>query len=592
MMTNGQSITMRVCRISSLSGSCSRFRTSNNNATPKYLLIEGINFMERSVSSLSPAAALHDLNNDITTSIRRQRQSSLPPSRRHYHSQSLLLLPMKSHYRYSFPINYVNDSSLSPSFSCNLTLQRWYHDTSSNNNQEKEEQVDEKKHHNSNNDDIVTNIANEIRADIRSYTKHNPDVKLIGIVAQTSTTSTNKNDDDLHDEKDNVDSQKDAELYSNIIARACAQDGIHYEMWKVSNEPSAIESVIQEANEREDVHGVLVYYPIFKKRTMMMMMQKEEEESRDGSMLSSSSSSSSRGPYKNRMTGVYYKTHDDYLRDLVSYKCDVEGLCHEYNARWMFRNADAYVYRSTNNFHTAVTADSDVVEAETTSQQQMGEVIFPCTALAVVKILESIQKGKEGYNPDAPIGERFEGTTVTIVNRSEVLGRPLAAMLANDGAMVYSVDTDSILLFRPGGRMRRLTTDWQRQRKSNSGGGSSSSATINLEWCIKQSSVLVTGVPSRKFCIPTDWIQPFTTIVNVASDPNVNVKELVGDDDNNAVVPGVTYIPQVGKVTTAVLEHNLIFLHSRYASSDAISPFEEGRMKRRRRRRKGRSFIA
>jgi methylenetetrahydrofolate dehydrogenase (NAD+) len=32
-----------------------------------------------------------------------------------------------------------------------------------------------------------------------------------------------------------------------------------------------------------------------------------------------------------------------------------------------------------------------------------------------------------------PVGERLEGKVVTIINRSEIVGRPLGAMLANDG---------------------------------------------------------------------------------------------------------------------------------------------------------------
>jgi len=37
-----------------------------------------------------------------------------------------------------------------------------------------------------------------------------------------------------------------------------------------------------------------------------------------------------------------------------------------------------------------------------------------------------------------------------LYNRSEVVGRPLAAMLANDGALVYSVDIDNMLIYRKG----------------------------------------------------------------------------------------------------------------------------------------------
>lgn len=32
-----------------------------------------------------------------------------------------------------------------------------------------------------------------------------------------------------------------------------------------------------------------------------------------------------------------------------------------------------------------------------------------------------------------PVGDRMEGKTVTIINRSEIVGRPLGALLANDG---------------------------------------------------------------------------------------------------------------------------------------------------------------
>jgi methylenetetrahydrofolate dehydrogenase (NAD+) len=38
---------------------------------------------------------------------------------------------------------------------------------------------------------------------------------------------------------------------------------------------------------------------------------------------------------------------------------------------------------------------------------------------------------------------------VTVINRSEVVGRPLAALLANDGARVFSVDIDCESELRP-----------------------------------------------------------------------------------------------------------------------------------------------
>lgn len=51
---------------------------------------------------------------------------------------------------------------------------------------------------------------------------------------------------------------------------------------------------------------------------------------------------------------------------------------------------------------------------------------YPCTAAAVFRTL-----GHAGVPTSG---------TVTVINRSETVGRPLAAMLANSGATVYSVD--------------------------------------------------------------------------------------------------------------------------------------------------------
>ena len=65
----------------------------------------------------------------------------------------------------------------------------------------------------------------------------------------------------------------------------------------------------------------------------------------------------------------------------------------------------------------------------------------------MVKILESLPGC---YNKSKPVGRHTEDQVVTVINRSEVVGRPLAAMLANDGATVYSVDINSIYMFKNG----------------------------------------------------------------------------------------------------------------------------------------------
>ncbi len=59
------------------------------------------------------------------------------------------------------------------------------------------------------------------------------------------------------------------------------------------------------------------------------------------------------------------------------------------------------------------------------------------------------------YNTILPYGNRLFGHTVCVVNRSEVVGRPLAALLANDGATVYSVDVEGVQRFSRGEGIRK-----------------------------------------------------------------------------------------------------------------------------------------
>jgi len=74
-----------------------------------------------------------------------------------------------------------------------------------------------------------------------------------------------------------------------------------------------------------------------------------------------------------------------------------------------------------------------------------------------------------------------------------------------------------------------------------------------------QSSIVVTGVPTKNYRLPTEWIQKNTTVVNVASFKNV-------DEESLLKIPGVVYIPMVGKVTVAMLERNLMRLYEQFHS--------------------------
>ena len=83
--------------------------------------------------------------------------------------------------------------------------------------------------------------------------------------------------------------------------RAYRNDGLRYELRKV-NDAINVERVLQDANDDPLVHGIIVYYPIF-----------------------------------GMVESFLGEIQDDYLRDSVSLKCDMEGLCHTYRSN-LYRN--------------------------------------------------------------------------------------------------------------------------------------------------------------------------------------------------------------------------------------------------------------
>jgi len=179
---------------------------------------------------------------------------------------------------------------------------------------------------------------------------------------------------------------------------------------------------------------------------------------------------------------------------------------------------------------------------------------LPCTPLGVVKSLERIGV----YNALLPYGDRAYGRTITVINRSEVVGRPLAALLANDGARVFSVDINSIQEYTK--RPTASTT-------SAGGGGDGSGAArrafhphhvvrpappeFDLAHCLALSDVVVSAVPSATYKVPTAALKDGCVCVNVAADKNFEP-----DVRDKASL----YIPAVGKVTILMLLRNLLRL--------------------------------
>lgn len=298
----------------------------------------------------------------------------------------------------------------------------------------------------------VSSISVPFRKQIKEYIEkelngHGP--KLVGFLA---------NDD------------PSAKKYAEWTGKACQNDGIRYELRQVSKDN--LEEALTQANDDPDVHGILIYYPCF-------------------------------GPFPS----FYGGTMDEFLRDSVSIKKDVEGLCHYYRGN-LYRNI-RYV-----------------------DDLNKKKCVLPCTPLAIVKILEHLGV----YESSLQNGNRLNGTRITIINRSDIVGRPLAAMLANDGAQVFSADIDSLYVFRRG-KLQVTDTD--------------------QETACKSSKVIITGVPVKSYRLPLDWVSEGTIVINVASFKNV-------DEEGLLKIPNVQYVPMVGKVTVSMLERNLMRLFENF----------------------------
>lgn len=143
------------------------------------------------------------------------------------------------------------------------------------------------------------------------------------------------------------------------------------------------------------------------------------------------------------------------------------------------------------------------------------------------------------YNSVLPYGNRLYGRTITVVNRSEIVGRPLAAMLSNDGAKVFSVDINGIQIFTRGTGIKLAAHKVE-------------DTDLKLEDVVPQSDVVITGVPSPNYKMPTSLLRDGVIAINFSSFANFE-----DDIKSRASI----FVPSVGKVTVAMLERNLLRLH-------------------------------
>ena len=201
---------------------------------------------------------------------------------------------------------------------------------------------------------------------------------------------------------------------------------------------------------------------------------------------------------------VFSNQEDDYLRNLVHYTKDIEA-------------GSLYWTRKLN------TNDRSATDENTNKK-----ALIPCTPLAIVKVLDDI--GEYG-NGDLPLA----GKAITIFNRSEVIGRPLAVMMSNDGAMVLSFDEHGPLEFKAG-----APNETSMDRRS----------------ALAQSDIIITGVPGSDFALVKREEVPSNSVcVNFSSEKNFN-------EDVESHVR--TFIPRVGPMTVAMCMRNTIRLFENF----------------------------
>ncbi len=208
---------------------------------------------------------------------------------------------------------------------------------------------------------------------------------------------------------------------------------------------------------------------------------------------------------------VYYPVfgtqQDAYLRDLVDAAKDVEGL-HSFWARCLYTNRRF------------------LDEAKTK------KAILPCTPLAILKLLDAA--GATAPGDLRPLA----GKRACVFNRSEVVGRPLASMLANDGAEVVSFDVDGAQLFLPAREEHAHTVE---------------ETKIDRTAALARADIVITGVPSRAFpLVRAGEIRDGAVCLNFSTMKNF---------DEDVLTKAGVFCPRVGPMTVTMALRNTLRLH-------------------------------
>lgn len=163
-------------------------------------------------------------------------------------------------------------------------------------------------------------------------------------------------------------------------------------------------------------------------------------------------------------------------------------------------------------------------------ERRSGKAVLPCTPLAIMKLISDTRFFRDG--DPLPLA----GVRVSVFNRSEVVGRPLAHMLANDGAEVFSFDVDSCYQVTAGGSEKRNRDGEDPDRAG----------------ALAVSDIIITGVPDQAFRrIHRHEISPGCMCLNFASVRNFS-EDVIGHC--------AVYVPRVGPMTVTMVIRNALRL--------------------------------
>ena len=201
---------------------------------------------------------------------------------------------------------------------------------------------------------------------------------------------------------------------------------------------------------------------------------------------------------------VFNNQHDNFLRNLVHFTKDIEA------------GSQYWTSKLYSNDRLAISGDINK------------KALLPCTPLAIVKILTELDQYGEGEKP-------VTGKVITIFNRSEVIGRPLAMMMSNDGATVYSFDEYGPLRFEAA-----------RAHESS----------ITRTEALAQSDIVITGVPDKCFePVKVSEINQRAVCINFSSINNFET-----DVSKHARM----FVPRVGPMTVVMCMRNTLRLYENF----------------------------